>query len=68
MTEILEHGTIKILDIINSDLLWHSIATDDVLLEEFLDGGRGYVGNRLRFNPFGELFHCNHDKSVVSPC
>jgi hypothetical protein len=29
MAEILEHGTIKILGIVDRDLLWNSIATDD---------------------------------------
>jgi hypothetical protein len=39
MIEILEHGTIKILGIVDVDLLWNSIATDDVLPKELLDGG-----------------------------
>jgi hypothetical protein len=66
--EILEHGTIEILGIIDGDLLWNSIVTDDVLLEEFLDGGGGYVGYTLCFNPFGEVFHCDNGESVVSLC
>jgi hypothetical protein len=68
VTEIIEHGTIKILDVVDGDLLWNSIATDDVLPEEFLDGGGGYVGYRLRFYPFGEVFHYDDDESVVSLC
>jgi hypothetical protein len=68
MAKILEHSTIKILGVVNHDLLWNSIATNDVLLEEFLNGGGGYVGNRLRFNPLGEVLHCNYSKSVVSLC
>jgi hypothetical protein len=35
MTEILKHGTIKILGIAKSDLLRDSITTDDVLPENF---------------------------------
>jgi hypothetical protein len=35
MTEILEHDTIKILGIVNGDLLRNSITTDDVLPEKF---------------------------------
>jgi hypothetical protein len=66
--EILEPGTIKILGIIDGDLLWNSIETYDVLLEEFLDGGRGYIGYRLRFNPFGEIFYYDDSESVVSLC
>jgi hypothetical protein len=66
--EILEHGTIKILSIVGGDLLRNSIATYDVLPEEFLDGCRGYVGYRLRFNPFAEVFHYNNGESVVSLC
>jgi hypothetical protein len=66
MTEILEHGTIKILGIVNSYLLRDSVTTDDVLLEKFLDSGRGYIGYWLRFNPFGEVLDCNNDEGVVS--
>jgi hypothetical protein len=43
MTEILEHGTIKILGVVDGDLLRNSTTTDDALPEKFLDGGRGYV-------------------------
>jgi hypothetical protein len=68
MAEILEHGTIKILGVVDSDLMWNSIATDVVLPEELLDGGRGYIGNRLCFNPFGEILHCDYGESVVSLC
>jgi hypothetical protein len=68
MAEILEYDTVKILSVVNGDLLWNFIATDDVLPKEFLDGGRGYVGNGLRFNPFGEVLHCDDSKSVVSLC
>jgi hypothetical protein len=68
MAEILEHGTIKILGIVDRDLLWNFIATDDALPEEFLDSGRGYVGNRLRFNTFGEVLHCDYSESVVFLC
>jgi hypothetical protein len=57
MAEILEHGTIEIPGIVNGDLLWNSIALDDVLPEEFLDGGGGYVGNRFCLNPFGEVLY-----------
>jgi hypothetical protein len=66
VAEILEHGTIKILGIVDCDLLWNSITTDDVLPKESLNGSGGYVGNGLRFNPFGEVLHCSDSKSVVS--
>jgi hypothetical protein len=65
---ILEHGTIEIVGIIDSDLLRNSIAIDDALPEEFLDRGGGYIGYRLRFNPFGEVFHYDNGESVVSLC
>jgi hypothetical protein len=68
VTEILEHGTIKVLGIIDGDLLRNSIATDDVLPEKFLDCGGGYIGHRFHFNPFGELLHCNDGEGVISHC
>jgi hypothetical protein len=66
MADILKHGTIKVLSVVDSDLLWHSIATDYVLPEEFLVGGGGYVGSRPRFNPLGEVLHYDYSKSVIS--
>jgi hypothetical protein len=68
MTEILEHSTIKILDIVNGDLLRNSIPIDDILLEKFLDDGRGYVCYRFRFNPFGEVLYYDNGEGVVSLC
>jgi hypothetical protein len=58
----------KILSIVGCDLLWNSIATDDVLPEEFLNGHRGYVGDRLHLNPLGEVFYCHDGERVVSLC
>jgi hypothetical protein len=68
MAKILKHGAIEILGIVDSDLLLNSRATDDVMPEEFLDCRGGYVGNKLRLNPFGEVLHCNYSKSVISLC
>jgi hypothetical protein len=68
MAKIIEHSSIKILGIVDRDLLWNSVTIDDVLPEEFLNGGEGYVGNELRFNPLGEVLHCDYSKSVVSLC
>jgi hypothetical protein len=42
MKEILEHNTIKILGVVDGDLLRNSVMTD-VLPEKFLDGGGGYI-------------------------
>jgi hypothetical protein len=55
MTEILEYGTIKIFDVVDGYLPRDSVATDDVLLEKFLNSDRGYIDYWLRFNPFGEV-------------
>jgi hypothetical protein len=68
VTEILEHDTIEILGIVDGDLLRNSVVTDDVLPEESLDSGGGYVGYRLCFNPFGEVFHSDDGESLISLC
>jgi hypothetical protein len=68
MAESLAHGIIKILGNANRDLLLNSIVTDGALPEEFLDSGGGYVGNRLCFNPFGEVLHYDYSESVVTLC
>jgi hypothetical protein len=68
VTEILKHGTIEILGIVDGDLLRDSVATYDVLPEKFLDCGGGYISYRLRFNPFGEVLHCDNGEGVISLC
>jgi hypothetical protein len=68
MTEILEHGTIKILGVVDGDLLRNSITTGDALLEKFLDAGGGYVCYWFRFDPFGEVLDCDNGEGVVSLC
>jgi hypothetical protein len=68
VTEILEHGTIKILGVVDGDLLRNCVTTDDALLENFLDCGRGYIGYRFRFNPFGEVIHYSNGEDVISLC
>jgi hypothetical protein len=68
VTEILEHGTIEILGIIDGDLLRNSTATDNILLEKYLDGGGGYIGYRCRFNPCGEVLHYDDGEGVISLC
>jgi hypothetical protein len=68
MIEILEYGTIKILGIIDGDLLRNSITTEDVLPEKFLDSGGGYVSYWFHFNPFGEVLDCDNGEGVVSLC
>jgi hypothetical protein len=68
MTEILEHDTIEILDIVDGDLLRNSVTLDDVLSEKFLDGGGGYSCYWFHFNPFSEVLDCDNGESVVSLC
>jgi hypothetical protein len=68
VAEILEHGTIKVFSVVDCDLLWNSIATDDVLPEEFLDGHRGNIGDGLCLDPLGEILHCHDGERVFSFC
>jgi hypothetical protein len=44
MIEIVEHGTIEILGVVDGYLLRNSIMTDDVLPEKLLNSGGGYIG------------------------
>jgi hypothetical protein len=66
VTKILKHAAIEVLSIVDCDLLQNSVTADDVLPEKILYSCQGHVSDGLRFNPLGELFHCYHDKSVVS--
>jgi hypothetical protein len=51
MAEILEHCIIKILCVINYEVLRDTIAADDILPDEFFDGCRDYVCDGLCLNP-----------------
>jgi hypothetical protein len=66
--EILEYGIVKILGIIDGDLLRNSVTTDDILLEKFLNGGGSDIGYRFCFNPFGEVLNCDNGEGVISLC
>jgi hypothetical protein len=46
--------------------LRNSVTTDDVLPEKFLNSGKGYIGYRLGFNPFGKVLDRNNGEGVVS--
>jgi hypothetical protein len=65
VVEILEHVTVKVLDIVDRDFLRDAIMAYDVLLEFFFDSCRGYVGDGLHLNPFHEVLHCHNGKSIV---
>jgi hypothetical protein len=49
--EFLESFDIKLCSIVHSYSLRHAEATNNVLLEEFVDCYRSYYGQRIRFNP-----------------
>jgi hypothetical protein len=68
MIEIIEHGTVKILGIVDGDLLRNSVTTDDVLPEKFLDSGGGYVGYWFRFYLFCEVLNSDDGEGVISLC
>jgi hypothetical protein len=68
VTEILEHATINVLSIVNGYLLQNSIIADDVFPEFFLYSFQGHCGDRFRFDPLGEVFHCYNGESVISLC
>jgi hypothetical protein len=55
MAKILEHVIVKLLGIVDYDVLGDDITADDVLPEKFLNGCRAYVCNRLCLNPFCEI-------------
>jgi hypothetical protein len=68
MAEVLEHIIVKVLSIVDHDLSWDVEATDNILPEEFFDGGGGYVGDGLRLNPFHEVLDCHNSKGIIAQC
>jgi hypothetical protein len=68
MTEILEHAAIKILSVVDCDLLQNSVMADDVLPEKFLYSCQEHICDGLRFNPLGKVFHRYNGEGVVSLC
>jgi hypothetical protein len=68
VTEILEHATVKVLGVVNYDLLRNCIAAHKVLPQIFLYSCQGHVGDRLCLDPLGEMFHRYYGESVISLC
>jgi hypothetical protein len=68
MAYIRAHCIVKVLDIVNSNLPWDAISANYVLPEKFPDCCRGYVGDRLRLNPFREVLDCYNCEGVVALC
>jgi hypothetical protein len=66
VAEVLEHVVVKVLAILDCDLLWDTVTADNVLPEEFFDGCEDYVGDGFRFNPFHEVFHCDNHEGVIA--
>jgi hypothetical protein len=66
LTEILEHCTIKVLCVIDRNVVGNAIVTDDILLEELFDCCRAYICDRLRLNPLCEVLDCHHDERVIA--
>jgi hypothetical protein len=52
---------IKLCSIVHSYSLRHAEATNNILLEEFLDCNRSYRSQRLCFNPLRKIFYSHHN-------
>jgi hypothetical protein len=68
VTEILEHATVKVLGVVDCDLLRKSIAANNVLPEKFMYGCRGHIGDRIHLDPLGEIFYRYYVESVIFLC
>jgi hypothetical protein len=68
VTEIFEHCAIKILGVIDRNLLRNFIAIDDVLLEIFLDGCGAYISYGLHFDPLGKVLSRDDGEGVIALC
>jgi hypothetical protein len=59
MVKNLEHVTVKALGIVDRDLWWDIVTTDNVLPKEFFDSCGGYAGEILnRHNGEGIIALC----------
>jgi hypothetical protein len=67
-TVILEHCTIKILGIINCDVMGNAIATNDILLGELFDGCRTYVCDMFCLNRLHEVLDYHNGEGVIALC
>jgi hypothetical protein len=66
--EILEHATVKVLGVVDCDLLRKSIAANNVLPEKFMYGCRGHIGDRIHLDPLDEIFYRYYVESVIFLC
>jgi hypothetical protein len=63
--KILEHVNVELFGVIDGNVSQGTVAIDDVLSEEFLDGCIDYVCDRLCLDPFCEVFHCYDSEAVI---
>jgi hypothetical protein len=68
MAEILEHVTIKVLGIVDRDLLWDAIMTDNVFPKEVFDSSGVYVGDGLHLNSFHKILDYPNGEGVIALC
>ena len=54
LTKLLHHLIVEIRTIIGDDLLWDTIPTDDIMLNEPSNNLLGDIRIRCGFNPLGE--------------
>jgi hypothetical protein len=66
MIKILEHIIVELLGVVHCDVLGDTVAADDTLSEEFLDGCGAYVCNGLCLDPFCEILHCYYGEGIVA--
>jgi hypothetical protein len=68
MEKILEHRVVKILGIIDCDMLWDTVTIDDVWTEEFFYGCEAYISHWLRLDPFHEVLDGHDGEGVIALC
>jgi hypothetical protein len=66
LTKILEHCTVEVLCVVDYDVSGDAVMADDVLPKEFSDFCRGYIGERLCFDPLHEIFDRHYGEGVVA--
>jgi hypothetical protein len=66
IAEVLEHVIVELLDIVDGNFSRDTVAADDVLPEEFLDGCGAYVYDGFCINPLCKVLNYYDSEGVVA--
>ena len=64
LTEFGDHRVVEISTIVNDDSLWHTVTTDQVMLDKLRHNILGNSNKRSSLNPLREVINSHQDEAM----